>query len=63
MQIAEQQAQGVRHLGIGRPTWRRQGRASRFRRWMAEALLVKRGEESVDQADEFILEFRRTKER
>jgi hypothetical protein len=30
---------------------------------MPEALLVKRGEESIDQANEFILEFRRTKER
>ena len=31
--------------------------------WRTEALLVEGGEESVDQADEFILEFRRTKER
>ena len=65
MQIAEQQGQGGRYLGIAGQTG--DGRA-RFPFpapiiWMPEALLVKRGEESIDQADEFILEFRRTKER
>jgi hypothetical protein len=52
-------------LGIGGRTGCRQGALAVFNadNLEAEALLVKRGEESVNQADEFIFEFRRTKER
>ena len=53
-------------MGIGRPNLVTAGARCPFPApivRMAEALLVKRGEESVDQADEFIFEFRGTKER